>query len=73
MSIDTISARALRDRLLSGAELAVLDAREQGRFSGERYSGVSVASKASGEWIERVERTPHLATATATSGALKGR
>ncbi len=132
MSTDTISAGALRDRLLSGGELAVLDAREQGQFSvehlfwgscvplsrlellvgglvprrdcpvvwvdadgatdgvavraarrmaalgwtdvavleggvsgwpGERYSGVNVASKAFGEWIERAERTPHIAAA----------
>ena len=127
--MNTISADALCDRLLSGGELAVLDAREEGRFAvehlfwsscvplsrlellvaglvprrdclvvwvdadgasggvaaraarrmvalgwtnvavlaggvsgwpGERYSGVNVASKAFGEWIERAECTPHL-------------
>ncbi len=132
MSTNAISADELRDRLLSGGEVAVLDAREQGSFSvghlfwgscvplsrleflvaglvprrdcpvvwvdadgaaggvaaraarrmlafgwtdvavleggasgwpGERYSGVNVPSKAFGEWIERIERTPHLAAA----------
>ena len=35
MTIARTSAAALRSRLLSGVEVAVLDAREQGQFSAE--------------------------------------
>ncbi len=129
MSAAPTTAAELRAWLLSGDELAVLDAREQGQFAtdhlfwascvplsslerrvaalvprrdcpvvwvdadgaedglaaraarrlgelgwtnvstlaggmpawpGEHYSGVNVASKAFGEWVERLEHTPHL-------------
>ena len=47
---------------LGWTDVAVLEGGVSG-WPGERYSGVNVASKAFGEWIERIEHTPHLAAA----------
>ena len=44
---------------LGWTDVAVLDGGVSG-WPGERYSGVNVASKAFGEWIEHSEHTPHL-------------